>query len=693
MNSQATDIPFEKLKSSNNIVELLDDEQLAHIASVVIDGYEIDEDSRLEWKHTVDKAMEIAKQIQTKKDFPWPGAANIKMPIITRACIDYASRTLPEIIQNDRIVKAKVLGMDDGRKQARADRVTKFMSYQLLHKSPDWENGVDSLLQTLPVLGTVFKKTYYSEIEKRIISEMCVPDRIVVNYNSTSLETARRITHVLTMYTNDIVERQHRGIFNDDVDVESLKTADTMFTDKQGQNAIDPSDQDMPIDILEQHCYFDLDGDGYKEPYVALVHKDSRQVLRIVQRFKKIERSGGKIARIEPEHYFTDYHFIKSPDGGFYSMGFGSLLLPMNTAINTLINQLIDAGTLSNTQGGFLGRGLRLKNGEFRVKMGQWKVLDAASGTKIADNVYPLPVREPSQTLFQLLGLMTQMAQDLSSTTDVLSGKQPAQNVSGNTISQLVEQGTKVFTAVNKRVYRGLKKEYQKIYELNHRNLSQKEYVNVLDDEEANVKADFEMDSIDILPVADPTLSSDQQRLQKALMIQQLQTVDRRAADAMVLDTMQVDEAQKAALLPQPDPNAPPPPETQKIMAEIQKMQAEIAKISAEATLHAEKLNMEKLKLNQDVKQSEALINEAIARMWKMQKDAAVNDAKVATTARKMQYEEEIKGVKAAESFDKAQHDKATKDVELAHKIQKDNKELEIKAKEATQKSKKDTND
>ena len=680
-----TEIQFDKLKSSTNIVDLLDEQQLAHIASVVIDGYEIDEDSRLEWKHTVDKAMEIAKQIQTKKDFPWPGAANIKMPIITRACIDYASRTLPEIIQSDRIVKASVIGNDDGTKQQRANRVTKFMSYQLLHKSPDWENGVDSLLQSLPVLGTVFKKTYYNEVEKRIVSEMCVPDRIVVNYNSTSLETARRITHVLTMYTNDVIERQHRGTFNKDIDVESLKTTDYMFTDKNGQFTIDPSDQDMPIDVLEQHCYFDLDGDGYKEPYVVLVHKDSRQVLRIVNRFKKIERSDGKIVRIEPEHYFTDFHFIKSPDGGFYSMGFGSLLLPINTAINTLINQLIDAGTLSNTQGGFLGRGLRLKNGEFRVKMGQWKVLDAASSTKISDNVYPLPVREPSQTLFSLLGLMTQMAQDLSSSTDVLSGKQPAQNVSGNTISQLVEQGTKIFTAVNKRVYRGLKKEYQKIYELNFRNLTQKEYTKVLDDPAANVKTDFELDSLDILPVADPTLSSDQQRLQKALMIQQLQTVDRRAADAMVLDTMQVDEAQKAALLPPPDPNAPPPPEALKIQAEIQKMQAEIAKISAEATLHAEKLQLEKMKLSQDVKQSEALINEAIARMWKMQKDAAVNDAKVATTARKMQSEQEIKGLKAAESMNKTQHDNAAKDVELTHKIQKENAELAIKAAEVTQ--------
>ena len=698
-------LSLDDIKKSKNVAELLDEEQLSFIAKTVSEGYEIDEDSRAEWKSIVDKAMEIAKQITSKKNFPWPGASNIKMPIITRACIDYASRTLPEIIQNDRVVKCAIVGNEYDapptndpqqaalqqqvlrmkNKQDRASRVSKFMSYQLLHKSPDWENGVDSLLQTLPVLGTVFKKTYYSETEKRIISDMCVPSKIVVNYNATSLETARRVTHILTMYSNDILERQRRGIFSE-VDLDTLKNQDEFLTSADSTDGTYSADNDydFPIEVLEQHCYFDLDGDGYKEPYVVLIHKATKQVLRIVNRFKSIEKVKGKVAKIEPEQYFTDFHFIKSPDGGFYSMGFGSLLLPMNTAINTLINQLIDAGTLSNTQGGFLGRGLRLKNGEFKIKMGEWKVLDASSGTKIGDNVYPLPVREPSQTLFQLLGLMIQMSQDLSSTTDVLSGKQPAQNVSSNTISQLVEQGTKVFTAVNKRVYRGLKKEYQKIYELNYYHLKQDEYRKVLDNPIANVKRDFELDSIDILPVADPTLSSDQQRLQRASIVQQLPTVDRRAADEMILDAIQLDAAKKRELLPPPDPNAPPPPEAQKIMAEVQRLQAEIAKISAEATLQAEQVSMDKVKSAQDMKESESRINESIARAWKMQEDALVNRKKIEITQGKMQYEEEIKGADLINKINQDRHDNVKEDVELIHKIEKENKELDLQAEKAT---------
>lgn len=661
-----------QLQESQNIVELLDEDVLYSVGSTVIKGFELDEDSRSEWKGTVDKAMAIAKQVIEPKSFPWPGASNIKFPLITQASIDYASRTMPEIIQSDKVVKASITGMDkDSLKYARASRVSQYMSYQLVTESPDWEDGTDKLLQILPVLGTVFKKTYYNSIEKRCMSELCVPDKIVVNYASQSLETARRITHILTMYTNDIVERQRRGIFNADVSPETLKSVEDSSTE----------DEDFPITLLEQHCYLDLDDDGYKEPYIVTVHKDSGAVLRIVSRFKTIEKDKtGKIQRITPEQYFTDFHFIRSPDGGFYSMGFGSLLLPVNNAINTLINQLIDAGTLSNTQGGFLGRGLRIKNGEFKVRMGEWKVLDTASGTDIGQNVFPLPVREPSQTLFSLLGLLMQVGKDLSSTTDVLSGKQSAQNVSSNTISQLVEQGTKVFTAINKRVYRSLKKEYQKIYELNSEYLTQKKYSSVLDDPEADVKADFELNTLDIHPVADPSVSSESQRVMRAGAVQSLRTADPRQADMLLLESMQFDKSTIDKLLPPVDPQAPPPPEQQKIMAEAQKLQAEVALMSANATLDAEKNQMEMAKIMAANQMTDAQIQESMARVWKMQQDVINTQQKLMIASAKMQQQEGMK-VKSTDHKIVMDHAKlvAQSNVDQASLIIK-NKEADIKA-------------
>lgn len=650
-------LKLEELKSSDNIVNLLlnkgseEERLLAQIGEDCVRGYTIDEDSREEWKRTVDEAMKIAKQCTEAKNHPWPGASNIKFPLITDAAIDYASRTLPEIIQNEQVVKCATMGADPKSElYARADRVARFMSYQLVVESPDWEDSIDKLLQILPVLGTVFKKTYYSSLEKRNVSELCVPDKIVVNYNAQSLESARRITHLLTMYENDVVERQRKGIFRDDIDA-----CDLLHRTGEEQ------DSDSPIDILEQHCWLDLDEDGYKEPYIVTIHLESKKVLRIVSRFKKINKNkDGEVSSIVPDQYFTDFHFIRSPDGGFYSQGFGSLLLPVNSSINTLINQLIDSGTLSNTQGGFLGRGLRIKNGEFKIKMGEWKVLDAASGTSIKDNVFPLPVREPSQVLFNLLGLLIQVGKDITSTTDALSGSGQAQNVSSNVQNSLVEQGTKVFTAINKRLYRSLKKEYTKLYELNNENLKDADYRAALGEPEASVKADFELETLHVHPIADPTISSMNQRLQKFSVLQTLRTADARALDVFLLESLQLDKSQIAMLLPSEAP--PPGPDMLKTMSEVKLNEANAQAVQLKAQIDMQAAQMSQAEFEVKARSSDAQIQESMARVWKMQKDSSINDAKVMIAANKAKTSTDIK------------------DVGLAHKIKHDQTNLQLKA-------------
>lgn len=679
-------LTLQQLQDSDNIAELLDESELCEISQQVITGYKIDENSRAEWKEIVDKAMDIAKQKMEPKNTPWPNASNIKYPLISQAAIQFAARVMPEIIQNDRVVKASIVGNDqDGSKFRRGQRVAEYMSYQLVCESSDWEDGTDKLIQVLPVLGTVFKKTYYNSIEDRNVSELCVPDKVVVNYNIQSLDVARRITHVLIMYKNDIVERQRKGIFCSDIDVDSL-TPSIEKSDGSNTSIFTADDSDYPIHLLEQHCYYDLDGDGYKEPYIVTVHKESGQILRIFNRFDSIEKNkDGEIVRIEPIHYFTDFHFIRSPDGGFYSIGFGSLLLPINAAINTLMNQLIDAGTLSNQQGGFLGRGLRLKNGEFKIKMGEWKVLDAASGTSLKDNIFPMPSRDPSQTLFQLLGLLMQVGNGLSSSTEVMQGQQPAQNVASNTVSQLVEQGSKVFTAINKRLYRSLKKEYNKLYELNAHHLSNAKYTEVMEDPEADVKTDFELYSMSVYPVADPSISSDQQRMQKAVIMHQLPTIDKRAADEYLLSTMQLEKSQIDQLLPPIDPKAPPPPEVQKIMAEIQLLQAQVAEMSANMTLKAQQNQIKVQETNLQQAMIEAQVHESAARVWKMQKDATHGDDKVAIAAGKLQSTELLKGAQFEHKKD-ADTAKTMIDVANTHikaaKVQIENKKVDELAKD-----------
>lgn len=673
-------VPIKELKSSKNIAELLSKEKLSTIGSQVISGYKIDEESRAEWKSTIDKAMKIYEQTIERKNDPWEGASNVKYPLIAEASIAYASRTLPEVIQNDRVVKTIIVGEDpDGQKVERGERVSKYQSYQLLIESPDWEDGLDQSLQMLPVLGTVFKKTYYSPIEERVISQLCVPDKIVVNYATPSLDVARRITHVITLYENDIIERQRSGIFCADIDIATFKPS-TVGTD----------DNDYPIDLLEQHCWYDLDGDGYKEPYIVTVHETTNTVLRIVNRFEDIEYTAeGEVKRIVADQYFTDYHFIRSADGGFYSLGFGALLYPLNAAINTLINQLVDAGTLANTQGGFLGRGLRIKNGEFSIKMGEWKVLDAASGTDISKNIVPIPVREPSDTLFKLLSLLMQVGKDMSSTTDVLKGQQPAQNVASGTISTLVEQGTKVFTAINKRVYRALQKEFRKIYKLNYKYLKNAHYREVLQDPNADVKKDFDLKSLDIYPVADPTMSSDSQRYAKASVLQQLRTVDPRGADYyMMKDVMHLEDSQIKYLQPQPDPNAPPPPEVLKIQAQIRQMDADVAAKSAEMTLMSQMNQVKFAEIQQGMKESEARIQESLARIVKAAKDAAINEAKIAITNNKMHSQETLKHAEFNLKVDQAGVDTMIS----AEELRQNAKKLEAEVRNTKEEAKKNDN-
>ena len=613
-------LKLDELKKAVNITDLLDEDQLGRIGMKVVQGYELDEESRSEWKELVDKAMDIAKQTMESKNHPFPNSSNVKYPLITQAAIDFAARMYPVMIQNDKIVKASVIGTDpEGSKLERAERVSRHMSYQLLQESEEWEDGTDKLLHVLPVLGTVFKKTYFNTLHKRPVSELCHPDKIVVNYQVASLETARRITHILTFHKNDVIERIRGGLYRD-IDVDKLASAEG----HQDQ------DEDAPLELLEQHCYLDLDDDGYQEPYIVTVHKETHEVLRIVQRFNKIHRSSkGEVQRIDPEHYFVDYHFIRAPDSGFYSVGLGTLLYPLNAAINTLINQLIDAGTLNNTQGGFVGRGLRMKNGEFKLRLGEWRVLDAAGGTNIAQNIVPLPTKEPSGTLFQLLGLLIDVGKDLVAANDVMQGKGQTQNVPSSTVSTLLEQGMKVFNAINKRMYRSLKKEYQRIYALNRKFLKPNEYLNVLDDPKADFKADYEAESMDIVPIADPMMSTAAQRLAKAQTVMGVPGVDPYESGKYFLEALQLDESEINKVMPQPDPNAPPPPEMLKLYAEIDKLDAEAKARLTEAQVMSEKQLLDTTKLNIQRDEARVRSEESIARVVKMKQDAAVNEAKL----------------------------------------------------------------
>lgn len=677
-------LSLEELQNSTNIAELLDDEQLHAIGSQVTKGYDLDLDSLSEWREKLHEAMDIAKQVMDEKSFPWPDASNIKYPLITQAAVNYAARTLPSVIQKDKVVKALLNGADpNGESWLRSTRVTKFMSWQLLFDDRNWLADIDQFLHIWPVVGTLFKKTYHNPISNKNCSDLITPDKVIVNYAVKDLESARRITHKMVKYVNDIIENQRRGVYLDTVDIALLtpQIEDNDLLDTNMYSVNNLQDEDHALEILEQHCWLDLDEDGYREPYIVTVHRNSEQVLRIIARFDKVEKNKkDEVIRISAKNFFTVYKFMPSFDGGFYGVGFGFLLLPINKAVNSLMNQLIDSGTLSVTQGGFIGGGIRIKDGDFNIKMGEWKMISTMTGTSLSQNIVPLPVREPSQVILSLLTMLINIGKDLSSTTDALTGKEQAQNVSQNVLASLIEQGTKVFDAINQRFYRSLSDEFQKLYDLNREFISDKEYRNVLNDPEAKVKEDFNNDNLNVYPVGDPSLSTEQQRIQRAGIIQQLRTVDPRAADMLLLQTMQLEDNIIQMLLPPPDPNAPPPPEVIKLQSESDLNKAKAAEIMAKLQLSQQEIQMELEKLRQEIRESNSRVTESQARTWKMQEDVQSKRRQLDIAAGKMVTQAQHKEVDMVMKQTKSQADTEIKIASLQNKAAKDAADTQIDA-------------
>ena len=607
------DLNITKILESTNIADELDEELLAEIGDRVKKDYDTDEQSRADWLERQEEWIKLATQVVENKSFPWPNAANIKYPLVTTAAMQFSARAYPALVQGLDIVKVRTVGEDpQGEKAARAARVSKHMSYQLLEQMEDWEEDMDKLTMMVPIIGCAFKKTWYDPNLKQNRSELVHPKDLVINYYAKSLETASRKTHILFKSPNEVKEKQLKKIYRD-IDLPTPMPANSHVNpelDRVQGLAPPGEDSDAPHVILEQHRLWDLDGDGYEEPYIITIDHDSAEVLRIVAGFQEdsVEKQGDTIVRIKPTEYFTMFPFIPNPDGGFYSLGFGALLGPLNETVNTLINQLLDSGTLSTLQSGFLSKGLKLKPGNLRFEPGEWKIT-ASSGQDLKQSIVPLPAKEPSPVLFQLLGQIVQSGKELASVAEIFVGKMPGQNTPATTTMATIEQGMKVFTAIYKRLFRSLKKEYRKLYRLNKIYLDQKEYFIILDSgQQGQVgQEDYSGDPTDIAPNADPTAVSEIQKLTKAqglMELVQFGTINVVEATKRVLEA-QGQENIQALINTQP----PPDPKMQEMQAKMQmeqqknqqKMQADQQKNQLEMQAMKMELQMKEIEMKMDL--------------------------------------------------------------------------------------------
>lgn len=580
---------------STNIAEDLEDSVLSEIGQKVVREYMIDDNSRSEWKTNSEMAMKLAMQVAETKQYPWPKASNVIYPLMTVAAVQFAARAYPAIVSGKEVVKGTVVGDDagvpavnpqtgqpplinpqtqqpmwivePGTKRVLAAKIGEHMSWQLLDEQTEWEEETDRLLHILPIAGCAFRKTFFDSGKGRNSSILVSAMKVVLNYHAKSMETAPRVTEEVMLYPLEITEAELASMF-----------LPITYTSEAQQG----DDDDAPREFLEQHRWMDLDEDDYPEPYIVTVHKASAQVVRIVARYDhdsvRLNLKTGKITKITPIHYYTKYDFLPNPEGGIYGVGFGQLLRPVNEAVNTTLNMMLDAGHMQVVGGGFIGKSLSMHTGAVRFTPGEYKAVNA-TGAVIKDNIVPLATPGPSAVLFQLLGTLIEAGKEISAVKDVLTGEQKSANIPATTTLALIEQGLKTFTAIYKRIHRALKKELDKLYVLNSKYLPEAGSGYRSNNAWKSISRKDYMAGSGVEPVSDPSMVSDMQKLGRAQFLQSYQNdpwMNGREIRARILNAASIEKIDDLLLK-----SLPPNPE---ILEKATKLETQEARMRAEAT-------------------------------------------------------------------------------------------------------------
>lgn len=463
-----------------NIAELFTETEegkakLQEIGRTVLREYKLDDSARADWKQSAERALETAGQKKgEKKTYPFSGAADVRFPLLTTASIQFAARAYPNIVRGDEVVQVKINGEDvDSAKADRSERVAAFCNDQIIYQCPEWEGGTDQLLHQLPITGAGFRKVYWDPKLRRPRFDYAPALKVVIPIDAPSIEMAPRVTHVLdSIYPYDYEARVASGQW--------LKC----------EIKSDTADSQKPILFLEQCRYIDLDEDGLSEPYIVTVHEATGAVVRIDPAFDESdikraptmegETAPGKILAVTRLLPWVDYCFLPDPQGGAYGIGFGKLLEEISDTINTLLNQMIDAGHWSNTNTGFIGAGLKVRGGTISLEPNVFKMLDGVQNVQQA--IQRLEFPGPSAVSFNLIELLLGAAKDITAIKDVLAGDMPGGNhVAEGTVMALIEQGLQVFTSIYKRIYRSMRKEFELQCRLNQRYLDPVDYQKFLD--------------------------------------------------------------------------------------------------------------------------------------------------------------------------------------------------------------------
>ena len=495
-----------------NIAETIDDKALSQLASDLISEYQKDKESRKEWEDTYRNGLDLLGFKYKSTTQPFKGASNVTHPLLSEAVTQFQSQAYKELLPSDGPVKTKIVGLQNQMVEAQAHRVRDFMNYQIMEKMEEYTPEFDQLLFYLPLAGSAFKKIYYDALIERAVSKFIPAEDLVVPYFATDLKDAPRITHVLKQSENDLLKKMASGFYRQ-VDLMKPQKKDNKIQDKYNElEGVKPVEtNDYIYSVLEMHVDLDLsdyiadneeDKINIKIPYIVTIEEGTRKVLSIYRNYKPEDP---KFTRKE---YFTHFKFL--PGLGFYGFGLIHMIGGLSRTATTALRQLLDAGTLSNLPAGFKSRGMRIRDDDQPIQPGEFRDVDAPGGN-IRDQFQLLPFKEPSTTLFNLLGFCVDAGRRFASIADMQVGDSNQQAAVGTTIA-LLERGSRVMSAIHKRCYYAMKQEFKLLASVIAEYLPP-EYPYAVYGAERIIKvADFD-DRVDILPVADPNIFSMSQRV------------------------------------------------------------------------------------------------------------------------------------------------------------------------------------
>jgi hypothetical protein len=499
-----------------NLAEVIDEQDLGRLGSELYQDTQSYKDSRADWEKAYTQGLDLLGFKYESRTEPFQGASSATHPVLAEAVTQFQALAYKELLPAEGPVRTQVIGLDTPEIQDQADRVSEFMNYQIMDIMKEYEPEFDQMLFYLPLSGSTFKKVYYDETLGRAVSKFIQAQDIIVPYTANSIDDAESVVHVIKISENELRKQQVSGFYRDiELEASDELTQDNDVKSKERQlEGVTMSGQTEDVfTLLECHVNLDLEGfedmnpqtgepTGIKLPYIVTIEEGSREVLSIRRNYLQNDPLKKKI------NYFVHFKFL--PGFGFYGNGLIQMIGGLSRTATQALRQLLDAGTLSNLPAGFKQRGIRIRDDAQSIQPGEWRDVDAPGGN-LRDAFMTLPYKEPSQTLLQLMGVVVQAGQRFASIADMQVGDGNQQAAVGTTVA-LLERGSRTMSAIHKRIYSSMKEEFKLLANVFKLYLPPEYPYDVVGGQRTIKQADFD-DKVDIIPVADPNIFSQTQRI------------------------------------------------------------------------------------------------------------------------------------------------------------------------------------